>query len=160
MRENHAELVFEKMSDERLWTFFPHLRPSSVDDLRRLYRRWQAGAAPQAPDETWENWLCLLRTDGTPVGGAQATLFSDHEAMVAYATYTDYQRRGYTREAISRVLAHLAHDHGVNKVRAEMDRRNEASIGVVKALGFTRSSQRAGANDLAFELRISEATRE
>ncbi|MBV8726635.1 MAG: GNAT family N-acetyltransferase [Candidatus Eremiobacteraeota bacterium] len=152
IREGHAEIVFERMSDARLWQFFLHLRPSSVDDLRALYRRWQAGGASDAPGQVWENWLCLLHGDLTAVGSTQATILPDGTALIAYATYTDFQRQGYAREAVQCVVSHLEQQHSVRKIIAEMDRRNAASIGLARSLGFVLARDGADENDIAYEL--------
>ena len=126
------------MSDARLWTFFPELRPKSPEELRALYRRWERGAPDADRDEEWENWICFLRDHETPVGGAQATIFPEGVAYIAYVIYAAHQRRGYAAEAARALIEHLRDVHGVTRILAEMNTKNEASIKVVESLGFER----------------------
>jgi hypothetical protein len=72
VREGHADLVFAHASDARLWTYFPHLRPHTREDLRARYRRWERGLLGDARTQTWENWLCFQREGGAPIGSLQA----------------------------------------------------------------------------------------
>lgn len=137
---HHAVKVFDSISDERLWTFFPSLRPSTVEELRALYRRWQRGNPYANRDEVWENWICFLAGTETPVGGMQATLLPGNLANIAYLTYSDHQRKGYAREAAQTVIDHLREVHGIERVLADMSVHNEASIKVVESLGFVRKA--------------------
>ncbi|GAC1659484.1 MAG: hypothetical protein NVS9B12_12730 [Vulcanimicrobiaceae bacterium] len=157
---HHAAKVFGEISDERLWKFFPSLRPHTLEDLRALYRRWERGNPYANRDELWENWVCFLRESETPVGGMQATLLPGNIAHLAYVIYSKHQRQGYAREAGQAVLDHLRGVHGVKRVLADMNVENEASIKVVEALGFTRIEERSkvqpghgsAANEYVYEL--------
>ena len=137
VREAYAERVFERMSDERMWRFFPELRPATIRDLRAMYRRWESNAPPES-NEQWENWLCFRIEDDEPVGGQQATIVSDDTAYIAYSVYVDFQRCGYGRESTQCVLDHLRDEHGITRVLAEMNVRNEASWRLAESLGFKR----------------------
>lgn len=152
VRRAHADRVFSHMNDQRLWTYFPHLRPQTVEDLRALYRRWERGNPSPGRDETWENWLCFLRNGGEAIGSMQATILADRTALIAYAIYVPYQRRGYGSEAAAAVLAHVRGEHNVERAIAEMDPRNEASIGLAKSLGFTCARKGERGTDALYEL--------
>jgi ribosomal-protein-alanine N-acetyltransferase len=155
VREGHADLVFAHASDARLWTYFPHLRPHTREDLRARYRRWERGLLGDARTQTWENWLCFQREGGAPIGSLQATILPDKTALLAYAIFVAYQRQGYAREAASAVLAHLREEHGVTRAIAEMDPRNAPSIALAKSLGFTRSRDGERTTDIAYELSLA-----
>jgi ribosomal-protein-alanine N-acetyltransferase len=135
VRESHADEAWKSLNDERLWRYFPRLRPQTINDLRTLYRRWEY-AAPG--DEVWLNWLCRERRTGVLVGGMQATVRERRVAYIAYAFYPANQRKGYAREAAGAVIDHLCQAYAVTHVRAEMDTRNEASFRLVESLGFAR----------------------
>ena len=60
--------------------------------------------------------------------------------------FPSQQGKGYAREGVRRVIEHLARDHDVRLVVAEIDTRNRASIGVVEALGFVRVAERPAAD--------------
>jgi ribosomal-protein-alanine N-acetyltransferase len=135
VRESHADEAWTSVDDERLWRYFPRLRPKTLNDLRMLYRRWER-AVPS--DEVWLNWLCRERAGGALVGAMQATVRDRGVAYIAYAFYPANQRKGYAREAAAAVIEHLCRVYGVTRVRAEMDTRNEASFRLVESLGFAR----------------------
>ncbi len=137
-RAHHASLVYDQVTDERLWTFFPALRPKSIEELRALYRRWERGNPYANRDEEWENWICFLRDSETPVGGMQATILPGGVAYVAYVMYTAHQRQGFAREGLRTVVDHLRDVHAITRIVAEMNTRNEASRKLVESLGFER----------------------
>lgn len=137
-RAYHAPLVYDQITDERLWTFFPALRPKSIEELRALYRRWERGNPYANRDEEWENWICFLRDTETPVGGMQATILPGSLAYIAYVMYAANQRQGFAREGARAVIEHLREAHGITRILAEMNTQNEASIKVVQSLGFER----------------------
>jgi ribosomal-protein-alanine N-acetyltransferase len=139
---HHAPLVYEQMTDSRLWTFFPAMRPKSIEELRALYRRWERGNPYANRDEEWENWICFLRDTETPVGGMQATILPGSAAYIAYVMYVDHQRNGFAREAAQAVIDHLRQRHQVTRFIAEMNTKNEASIKLVESLGFKRVEER------------------
>jgi len=135
VRESHAQEAWTSLDDERLWRYFPHLRPKTLNDLRSVYRRWER-AVPG--DEVWLNWLCRERRSGVLVGAMQATVRKRGVAYIAYAFYPAHQRKGYAREAAGAVIDHLCQAYRVTHVRAEMDARNEASSRLAESLGFSR----------------------
>ena len=155
----HADETWPLLDDASLWRFFPALRPASLEALRQRYER---RAREQPGDQVWENWACRIRATGRVAGEVQATIFSaEGVAYIAYMVYTPHQRRGFAREAAAGVIAHVHADHGVQRILAEMDVRNAASIGVVESLGFTcvekrvcveRSSTPEQADEYLYEL--------
>jgi ribosomal-protein-alanine N-acetyltransferase len=136
MRVEHAEEAWPQLNDDRMWTYFPALRPATLDDLRRLYGKWERGSP--ARSQIWLNWLCRDRASGELIGAMQATIRSRGVAYIAYAIYPSHQRKGYAREACEAVIAHLREHYGIKRVRAEMDTRNQASYRLVESLGFKR----------------------
>src|SRR5665213_1299490 len=85
----------------------------------------------------WENWVGFLRETREPVGSFQATIMRDGRAHLAYLIFPKHWRRGYASEAMSAVVDHLFRDHDVDRVVAEMDARNQASIALAKHLGLS-----------------------
>lgn len=145
IRVSHADEAWPALDDARMWTYFPALRPPTLDDLRRLYARWERG--PSDPREIWLNLACRDRTSSALVGSVQATVYADSSANIAYAVYPAYQRMGYAREALTALLGRLRIDYQVKRIRAEIDTRNEPSYRLVESLGLVRRERRA-ASDL------------
>lgn len=139
--QDAAEL-FPVLDDPGMWTYFPALRPRDAADLERTYARRECGYVGGDGAQVWENWIVRL-LDGTPVGEMQATLFEpQRKALVAYGIGRAYRRLGYAREALEATIAHLRDRHGIAKVYAEMDTRNEPSRRLVESLGFTLREER------------------
>jgi ribosomal-protein-alanine N-acetyltransferase len=136
VRSSHADEAWPQLDDDRLWTYFPSLRPRGIENLRRLYERWERGS-PDGHD-VWLNWICRLRTTKKLAGAMQATIRGHRIAYIAYAFYPANQRKGYAREAAQAVIAHLREAYGITRFRAEMDTRNEPSYRLAESLGFTR----------------------
>jgi RimJ/RimL family protein N-acetyltransferase len=137
VRPDHAQEVWTQLDDERMWRYFPALRPATVDDLRALYEKWTRGS--HTLNEMWHNWLCRDRASKSLIGGMQTTVFP-REAVcyIAYAIYPAHQRQGYAREAAQAVIAYVKESYGVERVFAEMDTRNEPSYRLAESLGFVR----------------------
>ncbi|HKU69086.1 MAG TPA: GNAT family N-acetyltransferase [Candidatus Baltobacteraceae bacterium] len=137
IRPSHAEQAWPHVDDDRMWAYFPHLRPAGIADLRRQYAKWERGS-PSA-DQVWWNWLCRERASGALAGSMQATVFPGEDlAYVAYAIYPERQRKGYAREAVLAFMQRVRETFGVSRFRAEMDVRNEPSYRLAESLGFTR----------------------
>ena len=143
-REAHADIVFEHLSEERLWQHFPELRPKSVTELRKLYRMWQTANEEPGRAEHIENWIGFLRDTTTPVGSMQAQILPDQTALLAYIMYSGYQKHGYASEAAEAMLTHLHAEHEVNRVRLVIDTHNIPAIEFAKSLGFKLIEERRG----------------
>ena len=135
--ESHADDIYESFVDERIWTYFPKLRPTGLQALRARFLRWSLGPPADTPEAlAWENWVGFLHESHEPVGTFQATMMRDGRAHLAYSIFLRYWRRGYASEAMSAVVEHLFQDHDIDRVVAEMDARNEASVALAKRLGL------------------------
>lgn len=142
----HAGEAWPHLDDPRMWEFFPQLRPRTQEDLCRIYERWSRGYQESDGTQIWENWLCRRRDDGQLAGGAQATILPRrHVAYLAYSIYVEQQRRGYAREAMQAVIAHVRDVHHIATFYAEMHVRNEASYRLAESLGFRRVETVRGA---------------
>ncbi len=138
----HAHLLYENLTDERLYQFIPIDPPDSVDALETRYRKLSSRRSPDG-SEVWLNFAMRLRQDGARknagyVGTLEATVYQNRSAYLAYTVFVPLWRRGYAREGCGRLLRHLAEDYGTQVVTAEMDTRNAASVSLAESLGFER----------------------
>lgn len=161
VRAAHAQEAWPQLDDDRMWRYFPALRPATTNDLRRLYEKWERGS-PE-PEQVWLNWLCRERSLGFLAGSMQATVFPQRRtAYVAYAIYPAHQRKGYAREAVRTIIAYVGKTYRVKRFVAQMDTRNEPSFRLVEALGFVRIGTRratdlgqgSGAHEYSYELTL------
>ena len=134
--EEHAALLFDALSDPRLYAHIGISPPESRAILRERFRIYSGRRSPDG-NEIWLNWAAR-RTQGEYVGWFQATIFADASADIAYLVFVPYWRRGYAKECVRRVLEHLRDDYRLARVRATIDTDNVASIRLAESLGFTR----------------------
>jgi RimJ/RimL family protein N-acetyltransferase len=138
LRESHADGIYESFVDERIWTYFPKLRPTDPQALRARFLRWSLGPPADTPEAlAWENWVGFLQESHEAVGTFQATIMRDGRAHLAYSVFPRHWRRGYASEAMSAIVDHLFQNHDIDRVVSEMDPRNEASIALAKRLGLS-----------------------
>lgn len=133
----HADEAWEGLRDPRLWTHFPDLAPKTLDDLKMRYARWASPGAGSESGEIWANWVCRKKTTGKLVGALQATIHAPQSAYVAYMIYANDQRKGYAKEAMTALVAHLRDRLHLRRLYAEIAPGNSASIRLIQALGFT-----------------------
>lgn len=141
VRVAHAYEIWAQLDDERMWRYFPQLRPKAIGDLRALYAKWERGSSDAG--EVWWNWLCRDRASGDLAAAMQATIMLDERlAYVAYAVYVRHQRKGLGREAVPAIVECVRETFGITRFRAVMDIRNEPSYRLAESLGFTRTQTR------------------
>lgn len=143
----HADLTWAQLDDERMWEFFPALRPPTIEALRERYERWSYEMPYLGALERWENWICVRRSDAGVVGQAQAT-YTDTTIYIAYGVFPEFRHSGFAREATSGVLDHARDVHGSHIAIAEMAAQNRASVAVAEALGFERVAVRRNAGSI------------
>jgi [ribosomal protein S5]-alanine N-acetyltransferase len=133
----HAAAMTGVLADPRIHRFL------RTDPPARAFLEWQYGCltSGKSPDgsEHWLTWILFFREGGQePVGYMQATVREPETVTVAYVIAPAHWRRGLAREATTAMLDMVFAHYDVAGAIAEMDTRNEASIGLAEALGFRR----------------------
>jgi RimJ/RimL family protein N-acetyltransferase len=139
LEARHADLLFDLLGDETIYTFVPGDPPASLDALRARYERLAVRRSPDAR-EIWLNWAVRLGETGPYVGTVQATVRDDATALLAYELGVAYRGAGYATEACRAVLDELVAAYGIAHVRAFVDTRNERSVRLLERLGFAREA--------------------
>lgn len=134
---HHAEAMFEGLRDEILYQWTDDQPPESLDWLRARYARLERRCSPDGR-EVWLNWAIAELPHGVYRGYVQATLIGT-EASVAYMLFRRAWGKGLAREAVTLMIEELQVAHGVTRLHAIADSRNEKSLRLLAALGFTRS---------------------
>lgn len=145
LRGTHAAELFPVLSDPRLYRYIPQEPPADPAALAARFERLEQRRSPTR-DETWLNWAVRVKADGLCVGRIEATLRPDHTALLAYEIGADHWGRGYATEACRRVVRALFDDFDAERVVAQIDTRNAASIRLAERLGFTRGALKQGAD--------------
>ncbi|MEO8186806.1 MAG: GNAT family N-acetyltransferase [Burkholderiaceae bacterium] len=130
---NHAEAMFEVLSDQAIYQYLDYSPPASAEHLRTVYARLEERRSPDG-SEAWLNWV--IRPRDQPLAGyVQATVGSDR-AYVAYVLGSRYWGRGYAQRAMQAMLEHLDSTYHVDRYLATVEVENQRSIRLLERLGF------------------------
>jgi len=92
----HARLLYQDLTDGRLYRFIPTNAPEPVEALENRYRKLSSRISPDG-SETWLNFVMRLRQDGARaqaiyVGTLEATVYPDRSAYIAYTVFVLFWR--------------------------------------------------------------------
>jgi RimJ/RimL family protein N-acetyltransferase len=144
LRVGHAEEMAGLLDDPLLHAFTGG-RPSTEEELRRRYRS-QAGERSHDGSQRWFNWIVRLGATGPPAGTVQATVTVEDGrciAALAWVIATEYQRRGYAREAAIAMVAWLR-AQGADRLVAHIHPAHRASMNVARALAMAPTDEVVG----------------
>ena len=146
--------MYAVLSDGRIYAYLSEPPPITVEDLRRKYEFQSRGRSPDGT-EIWLNWVLRLRASGELIGFHQATVRAAH-CSIAYVLNPRHWGKGYATEASIAVISHLFREHGIARVRTEINARNEASLRLVRRLGFSLAGHDEDADDEIHEIARTE----
>jgi ribosomal-protein-alanine N-acetyltransferase len=131
--------MFPGLSDLRSYDFTPDMPCENVTALAERYRRLERRRSPDGR-EVWLNWVISSATTRELLGYVQFTVKPfERRALVAYFVFAPYRKSGVASEAIGASLSEVVANFHLDRVEAEIDTRNTASIALVEKLGFTRT---------------------
>lgn len=131
---SHAEEMFPVLSDPAIYEWLDYGAPASVEYLRALYARLEAGRSPDG-SEVWLNFLVRLN-GGQAIGYVQATVYPGHKAYVGYVLASLFWGKGYAAEAMTALLTHLAREHPTPVTIAVIEDGNVRSAALLRRLDF------------------------
>lgn len=142
LRADDAGVMFEGLSNTRLYAFIEEEPPASVEALRARYQRLESRLSPGG-DESWLNWVILTKPDLGARGYVQATVCGE-SASIAYVLFEDAWGQGLAKEAVQVMLVHLRDAWSVRTARATVDPRNLRSVRLLERLHFALAQTRRG----------------
>jgi RimJ/RimL family protein N-acetyltransferase len=156
------------------------LRPAAVADFDSLYELWTHSAVRRflfddrmiPREEAWgflersetafrESgygiWLFFEKSSGFLAGFCGLLRSSKGEPSLVFGTDPDFWGRGYAPQAASAVLAYALETLGLDRVTADVDEPNQASVRVLEKLGMRRTARRMvnGRPLLDYEIRAT-----
>ncbi len=137
-----AAIMFEGLSNSRLYEFIGDEPPKTIAALHARYQRLEARMSPTR-DAHWLNWVVRRHSTREAIGYVQATV-SGQEANIAYIIFAGAWERGYGREAVRAMIVHLRETYAVHRCLATVDPENRRSCRLLAALGFTLDTGWAG----------------
>jgi ribosomal-protein-alanine N-acetyltransferase len=129
------------MSDRhamRYWSTPPH---ATLEETREWVNSMVA--APEAESDDF-----VIELDGRLIGKAGCWRLPE----IGYILGPDHWGKGYAREAMAAVIAHLFSARGLDRIIADVDPRNAASIGLLLRLGFVETHRAKGTWQVGDEL--------
>lgn len=145
LQPDHAASLFSLLQDTRIYRYIPQEPPVALSLLTQRYTQLARRLSP-AGDQVWLNWALQLTATSEYIGQVEATVFEDQTAYLAYLIGSAFWGQGYATEACARIVQLLFAEYNVTCVKAEVDTRNTASMGLLERLGFTRIGYRANAD--------------
>jgi len=152
LQPHHADELWAPLSDPRLYEHVPGDPPASLATLRERFTLLSSRRSPKG-DQLWLNWVMRARSDGLARGRLEATVLPNGSAWIAYEVFAVYWRQGYATEGCRRMIGWLIDELGVQRVGAEVDSLNDASLRLLERLGFERTQYRESAD--SFKGRVS-----
>lgn len=119
--------VFGNATAMRYWSTLPH---ASVADTARMIDRTLAGDPGSHAEFAIEH-------EGKVIG--KVGLWQMPE--IGYILHPDYWRRGFATEAVQAVIAHGFETLGLDRITADVDPDNAASLAMLTKLGFVITGQ-------------------
>ena len=135
LARSHAQEMFPVLSDPAIYEWLDYGAPASVEALRTLYVRLEAGHSPDA-SEVWLNRLVRLR-GGPAIGYVQATIYPAQKTYVGYVLASAHWGRGYATEAMTALLDHLTCEHPTPVTLAVVEVENTRSAALLHRLDFS-----------------------
>jgi ribosomal-protein-alanine N-acetyltransferase len=136
LQEAHAELLFEPMQDEAVYTWISGPPPPSVE---RLAASWKALAESRmSPDtsEAWLGWAVRRLRDDRYIGKLDVSINEQRVAYnVGYIFFPPFWGQGHATEAVAAVTRCMV-ELGVSPLYAHVTRGNLASGRVLEKCGY------------------------
>lgn len=122
----------------RYWSTPPH---ATLDETRE----WVTAMVERSVD------VCndfVVELDGRLIGKAGCYELPE----IGYILHPEVWGRGYAREAMAAVIAHVFATTDLEALKADVDPRNQASIGLLQRLGFTETHRAKGTWNVGGEI--------
>ena len=130
----HAEEMFIILSDPAIYQY-ENAPPPSLDWLRTRYEKLTTRRSADGCEQ-WLNWV-VRSHEGAPMGFAQATIFSDHRAGIAYEFASEFWGQGFASEAVGAMIVELVSHYEVTTLSAVLKGANQRSMRLLQRLGFS-----------------------
>jgi RimJ/RimL family protein N-acetyltransferase len=135
LARSQAEEMFPVLSDPAVYEWLDYGPPSSVEALRSLYVRLEAGHSSDGR-EVWLNRLVRLH-GGPAIGYVQATVYPAQKTYLGYVLASAHWGKGYATEAMAALLHGLAREHPTPVTLAVVEAGNTRSAALLRRLDFS-----------------------
>jgi len=130
-REDDLEPLHAILSDARAMAYWSSPPHADIDQSRKWLRSMIAIRLPEGED-------FIVEHDGRLIGKAGLWRFPE----IGFIFHPDHWGRGFAGEALGFVIARAFDAHGLPKVEADVDPRNERSIKLLRRLNFRETGRK------------------
>ncbi|MHB0897663.1 MAG: GNAT family N-acetyltransferase [Spirochaetales bacterium] len=130
--DEYLDQVFEYRSDPRIYESYTK-KHETKEDLKEYLKKY----ITEFNQEDGYTVFIILKND--KVIGEVAISYWDHnneKNAIGYAVSPEYQKNGYAYEAVTAIVKYMFETMNRNRIQAGTDYNNEASIALLKKLGF------------------------
>ena len=151
LRADDVPALFAVFSDARVMRYWSHAPFRTLDQAAWYLRDIDAGRVTG----THYQWGIVRRSDDRVIG--TATLFAfdrpRRRAAIGYALAFEHWGNGYALEALQRLIAFAFSRLSLQRIEADIDARNTASLRLAGKLGFRQSSGQDASRPVSDETR-------
>jgi ribosomal-protein-alanine N-acetyltransferase len=130
-REDDLELLHEILSNARAMTYWSSPPHADIGQSRKWLQSMIDIRLPEGED-------FIIEHEGQLIGKAGLWRFPE----IGFILHPDYWGRGFASEALGFVLGRALEAHGLPKVDADVDPRNEDSLKLLRRLGFRETGRK------------------
>ena len=153
LKYSDTENYFSIVGDAETMAYItekPYTRHESDHEVNRLIERY-------SKSDLFGVWVAESIVDQKFIGVGALIQVDESVADIGYRVQKEKRGQGYGIE-IAKLLIEKAKEHGLQKIVAEVEVENKASVRILEKLGFTRLYDKINqlGNEIAFfELEIS-----
>ena len=133
---HHAPDMYPILADTSLYQFTGGQPPRNVDAVERWFSDLESRKSPDGT-QRWLTWVVQLKEQKALIGYVQATI-TGVQANIAWMIGTNWQGRGYAKEAVALLTARLK-QHAVKQLTAYIHPDHKASQRVATSIGLLRT---------------------
>ena len=130
-RDDDLEPLHEILSNARAMTYWSSPPHADIGQSRKWLQSMIDIRLPEGED-------FIIEHEGQLIGKAGLWRFPE----IGFILHPDHWGRGFASEALGFVLARAFEAHGLPKVDADVDPRNEGSLKLLRHLGFRETGRK------------------
>lgn len=136
LEDRDAAAIFTIFSDQEVMRYWSSTALVDMTQARQMLRQIHEGFRAR----TLFKWGIALRDSDVVIGTCTLTHFDDEfcRAEIGYALASAYWRRGYMSEALDCLVAYAFDELNLQRLEADVDPENVASVRSLERLGFQR----------------------
>jgi RimJ/RimL family protein N-acetyltransferase len=136
--QRHADGLFAALDNRLVGRHIGGPDVTTIDELRNVIARRQAGCPKQYRPERWWNWTVSLAATGEVIGRLEATTYGTW-GEIAYVFGPSTWGHGYAAEGVQWMIEHLR-ANGMTELWAAVHPDNGASRRLLERVGFEQTA--------------------